>query len=266
MATAAAGLVATVAATMGTHLAGAAGGLALTAVPVANARSAGFAPPSTLSRELEQVALARGADRLESPEGAVSFYGYEGDVVNSAGQPLMMPTSSSSGEAQKTEPDKNAYLVFDQTTLPGADSTASYGHHFLFQGHEASAVDPATAERMGYITRVNLDADAAHRTTLVATHTTDGHRLPNFDGITWDPWAQRLLLTAELGASGGVWASDLEVPAHVTDVSGALGRGGYEGIQNDSAGNVWIVEDVDGAKKTDASGATTSARKPFLSG
>ena len=33
----------------------------------------------------------------------------------------------------------------------------------------------------------------------------------------------------------------------VTDVSGALGRGGYEGIQDDSDGNIWIVEDIGGA-------------------
>src|SRR5262249_52449407 len=43
----------------------------------------------------------------------------------------------------------------------------------------------------------------------------------------------------------------------VTDVSGALGRGGYEGIQDDSDGNLWIVEDIGGANKT---GATASRR------
>ena len=32
----------------------------------------------------------------------------------------------------------------------------------------------------------------------------------------------------------------------VEDVSGALGRGGYEGIQTDSDGNLWILEDVGG--------------------
>jgi secreted PhoX family phosphatase len=43
----------------------------------------------------------------------------------------------------------------------------------------------------------------------------------------------------------------------VTDISGALGRGGYEGIQNDSAGNIWIVEDIGGPGK-----AGTAARRP----
>ncbi len=40
----------------------------------------------------------------------------------------------------------------------------------------------------------------------------------------------------------------------MVDVSGALGRGGYEGIQDDSDGNLWIVEDIGGAFK----GATTA--------
>ena len=32
-------------------------------------------------------------------------------------------------------------------------------------------------------------------------------------------------------------------------MSGALGRGGYEGIQDDEDGNIWIVEDIGGANK-----------------
>ena len=39
------------------------------------------------------------------------------------------------------------------------------------------------------------------------------------------------------------------LPVDVEDISGALGRGGYEGIQNDSDGNLWIVEDIGGANK-----------------
>jgi hypothetical protein len=42
------------------------------------------------------------------------------------------------------------------------------------------------------------------------------------------------------------------------DISGALGRGGYEGIQNDSAGNLWIIEDVGGKAGTTA----THAKQP----
>jgi hypothetical protein len=38
-------------------------------------------------------------------------------------------------------------------------------------------------------------------------------------------------------------------PSAVTDVSGALGRGGYEGIQDDNDGNIWIAEDIGGSSK-----------------
>ena len=50
---------------------------------------------------------------------------------------------SSNTEAQKTEPDKNTYLVFTKS-LPGADPNYDYGTHFLFQGHE-SRRRPATS-------------------------------------------------------------------------------------------------------------------------
>jgi len=38
---------------------------------------------------------------------------------------------------------------------------------------------------------------------------------------------------------------------------GSLGSGGYEGIQNDSDGNIWIVEDLGGTFK-----GTTKAKRP----
>src|SRR5207244_4283730 len=77
----------------------------------------------------------------------------------------------------------------------------------------------------------------------------DGTPLPKIDGATWAPWAKRLLFIAELGAVvGGVWQATPDFPSTVEDISGVLGRGGYEGIQNDSAGNLYVVEDVGGAK------------------
>jgi hypothetical protein len=220
----------------------------LTGVPTANTRSAGYAPASVLSPELGQIAVAQGSAKLENPSAGVAYYGYDSDVVGPDGQPVMVPTAATSTEAQKTEPDKNTYLVFKRG-LKGADPAYDYGDHYLFQGHEAGSP--------GYITRINLDADAAHRVTLLATTDKDGNNLPVFDGSTWDPWAQRLLLTAERGNAGGVWAADLSVPATVEDVSGALGRGGYEGIQDDSDGNIWIAEDTGGSGKSG-----TKARQP----
>ena len=72
-------------------------------------------------------------------------------------------------------------------------------------------------------------------------------------------FAQRLLFTAEAGANGGVWQATLDVPSRVTNLQPFIGRGGFEGIQNDPDGNLWIVEDVGGATGT---GANSTARRP----
>jgi hypothetical protein len=223
---------------------------ALTNVPSANTKSEGYSPPSVLSPELSQVVVAQGSTRLDNTSPLTSYYGYDNDVLNADGKPQMVPTPANpSDEAQKTEPDKNTYLVFKHG-LSGADSSYDYGTHFLFQGHEAG-VDDA-----GYITRINLDADAAHRVTLLATQDVDGKPISTIDGSTWDPWARRILLTTE-NEDAPTYAATPDYPSKVADVSGALGRGGYEGIQDDSAGNIWIVEDIGGANKGD-----TKARRP----
>ena len=111
---------------------------------------------------------------LENPEGIIGWYGYETDVPSpdNPAVPQMIPSFAAAmpAEAQKTEPDKNTYLVLKGQK--GADPFYDYGTHFLFQGHE-------------------------------------------------------------------------------------LGRGGYEGIQNDSHGNIWIVEDTSGSSKQG-----TTARQP----
>jgi hypothetical protein len=198
----------------------------------ANPKAPGLVTADKLSPQLREVALAQGATTLENPTAGVPYYGYDGD------QPTLVPLPTApTVEAHKTEPDKNTYLVFPGG-LAGADHNYDYGTHFLFQGHESGTP--------GYITRINLDADAAHRVTLLATQDVNGANLPDYDGSTWDPFAKRLLFTSENGSAGGVWQSDLQVPAHVQDISGVAGRGGFEGIQNDNRGNVYIIEDVGG--------------------
>ncbi len=212
----------------------------VTGVPSANTRSAGYAPASILSPELSQIAVAQGSTKVENPAPEIAYYGYDNDLLGPGGQPLMVPTAAvPANEAHKTEPDKNTYLVFDKG-LAGADVAYAYGTHFLFQGHEAGTP--------GSITRINLDADAAHRVTLLATQDKDGKPLATIDGSTWDPWAKRLLFTTE-NQNAATYAATPDYPSTVEDVSGALGRGGYEGIQDDSDGNIWIVEDIGGANK-----------------
>jgi len=219
----------------------------LTGLPSANPKEPGMTAPNILSPGLTQSVLAQGSFKLENGTAQVPYYGYLGDGphVPAAGD---KPSATHKVEATKTEPDKNTYLTIDG--LKGADPKYDYGRHFLFQGHELGSP--------GYITRVNLDADGAHRVTLLATADDKGAPLPNFDGSTWDPWAKRLLFTAEKGNQGGVWQATTDVPAKVQDISGVLGRGGFEGIQNDSAGQLWYVEDVGGATGT----VNTHAKQP----
>src|SRR5690349_17327560 len=107
----------------------------VTHVPTANTRSDGFAPANRLSPELTDVAVAQGSTKLENPGTIASYYGYDNDVLNAAGEPQMVPTPGKADEATKTEPDKNTYLVF-KNGLAGADANYDYGRHFLFQGHE----------------------------------------------------------------------------------------------------------------------------------
>ena len=219
---------------------GAAGSiLDLTDVPNANPKTAGSTSPNVLSPELAEIEAARGSMPLENGTSLISHYGYNGD-----GPMLPAPGDvqavGHNVEASKTEPDKNVYLVLEGQR--GADPLYDYGTHFLFQGHEGGA--------QGYVTRINLDADVAHRVTLIATGD-DAGSLPTFDGITYDPFRQKLLLTAEHGNSprGGVWSLDPALPesglgrAHNIP---ALGYGGFEGIQNDDQGNVFLVEDTGG--------------------
>jgi hypothetical protein len=198
--------------------------------------------------------VAQGAMKLENPSAQIGYYGYDSDRVNAAGEAIMVPQPGApTVEAHKTEPDKNTYLVFKKG-LTGADPSYDYGTHFLFQGHEGGAGGAS------YITRVNLDADAAHRITLMATKDSSGNPLATIDGSTWDPWAKRLLLTTE-NTGAPTYAATPDFPSTVTDVSGALGRGGYEGIQDDSDGNIWIVEDVGGSSKP---GTTAKRPNSFL--
>lgn len=208
----------------------------LTPVAEAHTKAAGTAAPDTLSPQLAQIVAAQGSQRLENGTAELPYYGYRGD-----GPLLPAPGSVQKPggviEASKTEPDKNTYLVLHGEH--GADPAYGYGTHFLFQGHEG--------EGAGAITRINLDADGAHRVTLLATTDVDGRPLPEFDGSTWDPFAKRLLFTAENGAAGGVWQATPDLGSKVEDISPAIGRAGYEGVQTDSAGNVWLVEDAGGA-------------------
>ena len=220
--------------------AGAAANLALTGV-AAQPRVSGTSSTNNLSPEWTEHPVAVGAIPLENPQDWAAYYGYNNDGP-------FTPSPGTNVEASKTEPDKNTYLVM--SGLHGADAGYNYGTHFLYQGHETGL--------HGYITRVNLDAHAAHRITLIATRDSSGAPLPAFDGSVWDPFTGTLLFSEENGANGGIWAGGPDVGDTYTNVSGIFGQAGYEGIQVDSAGQIWLVEDTGGA----AAGANGKGKQP----
>jgi len=199
----------------------------------ANAKTPGFSAPDVLSPQLAELVVAQGANALENRTAAIGSYGYDAD-----GPFVALPGGNV--EAHKTEPDKNTYLVLHDQR--GKDPAYDYGTHFLYQGHETGTA--------GYVTRINLDADAAHRVTLLTSTDSTGAALPTMDGSTYDPFSKSLILTTENRTKSGAYEVGLAfdgttAPTH--SLIGSLGRAAYEGVQVDSAGNLWLVEDVSGA-------------------
>ena len=222
--------------------------LALTSVPLANPKSPGLSSPNVLSLELQEATVAQGSTPLENPSATTSgFYGYsvDGPMLPAPGD---LPSSTHKVEATKTEPDKNTYLVLQG--LHGVDPLYNYGRHFLFQGHENGV------NGQGIITRINLDADGAHRVTLLAEKENNGTALKTIDGSTWYPFSQHLLFSSEVATTGGIYQATPDYPAVVENLFGVMGQGGYEGMQADAAGNIIIIEDVGGS-----AGSTNSHAK-----
>ena len=226
-----------------------ANGPALTDAGAPNTKTAGISLPDKLSPQWREVTVAQGSNALENPSALTSWYGYFNDGPTLPA-PGAVQAPGKNVEATKSEPDKNTYL--DIAGQHGADPAYDYGTHFLYQGHE---LDTANGD---YITRINLDADAAHRVTKLAETETDGDHVPEIDGSTWDPFAQRLLFTTEGGDEGGLVEATLDYPSKVSKLWGVFGQGGFEAVQIDDRGNVYIVEDSGGPAGT----VNTHAKQP----
>ncbi len=141
-----------------------AGAADFTPVPSPVAKVEGTASANALAAGLIEVPVAVGTMPVENVSGAFPFYGFAGDgsMIPAYGAVQQKDVLI---EATKTEPDKNTYLVLTGATGPTAGY--DYGTHFLFQGHENGPKD-ADGNSLGHLTRINLDADEAHRVTLLA--------------------------------------------------------------------------------------------------
>jgi len=212
-----------------------------TPVPNANPRIVGFAQPNVLPPEFAETPVAQGSILLENGSDITNYYGYNNDGPQ-VPVPGDLPSGTHKVEATKTEPDKNTYLIL--RNQHGADADYDYGTHFLYQGHESGDGD------RGSITRINLDADGAHRVTLLATEDVNGNSLPTIDGSTWYPFSNKLLFTSEDGSNASILQASPDYPSSVEDISGIVGRAAYEGLQADRWGRIILVEDVSGPAGT----------------
>lgn len=200
-----------------------------------------------ISRDLTKTLVIAGENPIENPSGIIRYFGFLADGAISAKE-----IAGGAKAATRTEPDKNTYLVLERN--PGGPIAGyDYGRHFLFQGHENDG-------DIAYITRVNLDVlDPSHRATLLTPVGADGKTHFNaIDGSTYDPFTRTLLFTQEDG--GAVLQLPVTWPPRLTSLDGILGTTGFEGIQADSSGNLYMAEDIGGSKVNVVPGDTTSAK------
>ncbi|HWH92835.1 MAG TPA: hypothetical protein VNT03_03155 [Baekduia sp.] len=219
-------------------------------VPTANSSAPPGTPANVLANGFTAKVVAKGTDPLENPASIYQTYGYLADNAD----PLART---------RTEPDQNTYIS-TPSDIGGPTAGYDYGHHFLIQGHE-------NGSNKAYLTRVNLDVtDPAHRITLLSApggnNPLDQTGLSSIDGSTYDPFNGKLLFSSEAGSNGRIvatplkWGASTDIPALQT-LDGSMGRGGYEGVNLDSLGNVYIVEDTGGSGVTD-NGTATKVKQP----
>ena len=104
-------------------------------VPKAQPKVLGRPVPNKLSRELAEIPQASGADLIDGADPAVApaFYGY--DFTDAAHPLIALPPATA--EAQKTEPDKNTYLVL--SGQKGADPDVRLRHALRLPGPRGRA-------------------------------------------------------------------------------------------------------------------------------
>jgi hypothetical protein len=219
-------------------------------------------PPNVFADGVTATQLAQGSDALENATGQYARYGY----VSDHGLGSDAPTS---GLDTKSEPDQNTYLV-TRSNPGGPTAGYDYGRHFLIQGHEIFGGANNNIDK-AYLTRINLDVkDPAHRITLLNAPQAEANGVQStgirsIDGSSYDPFTGELLFSAEAGSSGGIVATPLKwsstsIPA-LKRYDGSIGKAGYEGIQFDARGNVYVIEDVGGSGVTD-NGTATKVKQP----
>ncbi len=174
------------------------------------AKAEGAASANALAPGLNEVPVAIGFMPVENASGAFPFYGFagDGDMIPAYGAAQQ---ENMHVEATKTEPDKNTYLVLDGATGPAAGLQLRYGISSSRAMRAAPSMPMVT--RSAHHAHQPRRRHAAHRVTLMAEKDVNGDPIPTIDGSAWDPFAEQLLFTAELGAHGGVWQATADFPS-----------------------------------------------------
>ncbi|MGI8622072.1 MAG: hypothetical protein ACR2NB_00985, partial [Solirubrobacteraceae bacterium] len=229
------------------------------AAGVGSAQQRAGSPPDVLAPGFSRSAVALGSQSLENPASFITRYGYLSDSA-----------SQSSGLETKTEPDQNTYLV-SQTNPGGPAAGFDYGRHFLVQGHELFSSSSAGVghSNSAYFTRVNLDLalNDPHRITLLSKPDANGNTgSASIDGSNYDPFTGDLVFTGEgNNRFGGVFVTKFNwssgTAPDTTQLLGQIGTAGYEGVELDDKGDVYLVEDSGGAGVTD-NGTATRVKQP----
>ena len=187
------------------------GNPALTNVPTANAKVAGYAPwPNVLSPELRQsIVGAQGSTPLENPNANFTNTATATDERDAASAPAgVHKTRRRRGpRPRRRRPSPTRTPTSCSTARRAPTRTTTTARHFLFQGHElarAKATGLHHPHQPRRRRRASRDApgDAGRPRAT---------RSPTIDGSTWDPFAQRLLFTTE-NASGGDLGGDARLP------------------------------------------------------
>jgi hypothetical protein len=207
-------------------------------VAKANLEAGNLASATVIDRDYVTELVATGTERLENPSGVITQFGLLSNGT-------------------RTEPDENTYVKLEKNLVcNGVD----YGRNFLFQGHE-------NAGNLAYITRINLDRkrDDGRRITLLTPVGADG--LTHFnaiDGSTYNPFTNTLLFTQETSTggngTGAIIQITLDCQSTVNTLAAFFGLGGFEGIHADNKGNVYVAEDIGGARPGGAATAPETGR------
>ena len=215
------------------------GGPALSDAGPANTKTAGITLPDKLSPQWREITVAQGSNALENPSATSGYYGYynDGPMLPAPGDvqapgttsrrrrasPTRTPTSSSRAS---TAPTRSTTTARTSSTRATSSTRPSGELHHAHQPRRRRGPPGDEARR-----------DRGRRQTP----------MPEIDGSTWDPFAQRLLFTTEGGAERRRRRGDARLPVQGHDALGRARPGRLRGHPERQYGNVYIVEDVGGA-------------------